>query len=95
MPAHEPIDKDRNLEMLVLVVDKKTWNQHIPDGHAQIKFRWRGGSRTWEIEGVQEPQSRLLDLKHNWQVYDKGLPKGQGDAILRLLDWIQALTSNV
>ena len=94
MPAHNAVDKDRELEMLVLIVDKG-WNDKIPDGHAQIKFRWNGGDRTWEIEGVVEPQTHLLDLKHNWQVYDKGLPKGQGDAILRLLDWIQALTSIV
>jgi len=94
MPAHDPQLKDRALGMAVLVIDKKSL-ERIPAGHAQITFQWNGGTRTWRIEGVLEPQSAFLDTKHNWQTYDEGLPQGQGEAILRFLDWVQSFTLDV
>jgi len=95
MPAHNPEFKDREFGMDILVVEKKSWNDKVPDGHFRIMFRWRGGSRTWEIEGILEPGSPFMDTKHNWQWFDKNLPKGQGDAIVRLLDWVRDITSDV
>lgn len=94
MPAHNPQLKDRIIEMAVLVIDRKVL-EHIPDGHAQITFEWQGGTRTWRIEGVLEPQSAFLDTKHNWQCHDEGLPQGQGEAILRFLEWVQSFTLDV
>ena len=95
MPAHDPQLKDKEYVMHVLIVEKKTWDHHVPDGHASIKFEWRGGTHSWFIEGVQAPQTHLLDPKHNWHPYESNLPQSQGDAILRLMEWVQGLSSNV
>ncbi len=94
MPAHNAPNKDKEFEMHVLVVEKGFLGK-VPDGHARIKFEWHGSDRTWRIEGIQAPESPFLDSKHNWNIYESGLPKGQGEAILRLLEWVQGLSSNV
>ena len=90
MPAHNAPNKDREFEVHLLVVEKKTWDQRVPDGHAGIRFRWHGGNRQWKIEGVLEPESPFLIPKHNRKTYDI-LPQGQGDAILTFLKWVQWL----
>ena len=89
MPAHDPQNKDRRFEIHLLVVEKETL-ERIPDGHAQIEFRWRAGVRQWEIEGLLQPESPFLEPKHNRQTHDT-LPQGQGDAILTFLKWAQWL----
>jgi len=94
MPAHDPQAKDKALDMHVLVVDVKTWNQHIPDGHVYIKFEWRGGTHSWFVEGVGQPESPLMDPKHNWTAFEKNLPQSQGDAILRFLEWVKGLSQS-
>lgn len=91
MPAHNAPNKNRRFEMHILVVEKGL-SDPIPDGHAQVTFEWEGGTHSWRIEGLLEPQTALLDPKHNWQLFDNNLPKGQGEAILRLLDWVQSLS---
>jgi hypothetical protein len=93
MPPHNPVNKDREFEMDILVVEKKVL-ERVPDGHVRIRFEWRGGTHSWFIEGVSEPETYLLDPKHNWNVYDNNLPKSQGDAILALLDWVKVLTQH-
>ena len=91
MPAHNAKNKDREFGIHLLVVKKMTWDQPVPDGHAQIEFRWRAGVRQWEIKGVLEPESPFLKPKHNWTKHDT-LPQGHGDAILAFLKWVQWLT---
>ena len=91
MPARNPINKNRRFEMHILIAEKKPL-EHIPDGHAQITFRWKAGVRQWEIEGLVEPESPFLKPKHNWETHVSDLPQGQGDAIITFLEWVQYLT---
>lgn len=93
MPAHRPQNRDKRFEMHILVIEKKPL-EHVPDGHAQITFRWKAGVRQWEIEGLLEPQTALLKPKHNWEIHVSDLPQGPGDAIIKFLEWVQYLTED-
>ena len=94
MPAHNPVNRNRDFSLHIQVVEKESLERAV-DGHVYVKFEWSGGSRSWRIEGVLEPQSPFDDPKHNWNMFESGLPQGQGEAILRLLDWIRGLTPDV
>jgi hypothetical protein len=95
MPAHNSELRDKNFEAHVLFVEKGMFVR-VPDGHADITFRWHGGTRTWDIEGVMEPETWYLDKtgKHNWNPFETGLPKSQGDVLVRFVQWVQSLSAH-
>ena len=58
-----------------------------------LKFRWHGNTRTWVIEGYKLP---YVAASHTDELtivksFDRGLPQGQGDTLIRFLEWIEAL----
>ena len=95
MPAHDPVRKDKEFGIHILVVDKTSKLGRSPDGHVVVKFEWHGGTRTWRIEGVLEPESPFMDDKHNWRILEKNIPQGQGEAMVRLIEWLLSFTCPV
>ncbi len=93
MPAHDPEFKDKTYEIHILAAEKKD-RERIPDGHTHVTLTWLGGVRQWRIDGLLEPQSPFLKPKHNWQTHDT-LPQGQGDALVKFLEWVQWLIEEV
>lgn len=94
MPAHDSKNRPKNFGIHILVAKKK-WDERTPDGHLQVQIFWNSSTRTWDIEGVLEPASPFMDDKHNWQTFEKGIPQGQGEAMVRFIEWVRSLTSHV
>lgn len=94
MPAHNPVKRDTVFDVHIAAQELEPLTR-VPDGHITIWFEWKGGNRTWDIEGVLEPESPFLNPKHNKQVFENGLPKSQGEVLLRFLRWVQSLTAPV
>lgn len=91
MPAHNHENKDRRFQTHILAKEQREITGRAPDGHVDIWFEWQGHTRTWRIEGVLQPESPFLNPKHNTQDFDLGLPKSQGETLIRFLEWIESL----
>jgi len=60
-----------------------------------LQFYWHGNTRTWEITGFKLPyvvaSNDPTDEFSVTKSFDKGLPKSQGDTLVRFLEWIESL----
>ena len=91
MPAHNAVNRDREFDLLV--VERKVWNQPTPEcARVQVTIRWRGGSHTWDLDAQTLPYSPFADKSKSDEL--PNLTKGQGDIIIRLLEWVQSVKLN-